>query len=167
MRNTTEATIITIGKTFLSGNKSYIMPSWKSIRDLLSYYHGKTIHRSRIFEILQIISNMGFFHRKKRYTPRGNGLSTQLSGMLFLTLKFCYYLKSAGFNGWKILRDRVLLYIKNGDNRYPPAAPAERSTANATPQTDNTKPTDKIPEKIDALISDIFKTMKQGTKLCL
>ncbi|MDP2366407.1 MAG: hypothetical protein Q8M94_21855 [Ignavibacteria bacterium] len=166
MRNTVEASTITIGKIFLTGSKPYIMPHWESIRDLLQEYHGKTIKRSRTFEVLQILTNAGFFHRKKRYTPRGNGLSTQLSGMLFLTLKFCYYLKSAGFDGWKVLRDRVLLYIKSGDNRYPPAPPdSGQGDGTATP-TESTKPTDKIPDKIKNLAGSLFKTIKQGVSLC-
>jgi len=116
---TKHATLISIHKTLVKGNKHWIAPSVNRLRELLYEFHGIDIGRRWCFQCLADLRTAGFVWRKKRPRRMPDNTVRSRPGLIGITLRGFAYLASKGTEKVKEARQKIIDWLHRGDHRFP------------------------------------------------
>lgn len=119
LNSTKSATMITIFSCMGQGEKHYTSISIDNIIKLLERFHGIQVKRRWIFYCIKELLDLGLLTRKARHVQDYNGIISQLSSLISVTLKGAKYLVSKRVSGAFRLWKKILSFIRSKDKRWP------------------------------------------------
>jgi hypothetical protein len=101
------------------GKSKYSQASMNKMLELLSQFHGVDIGRSWGFQCLKDLEDEGYLKRTRRYWRLDGGLIRSRPSLWYFTVKGMKWLVSKAAEGSREFLNKMLLWLKKIDGRFP------------------------------------------------